>query len=314
MNYSRIVRAIEEMPWAIQPAKLEAIIEMIELRARGIDDRVAEEIRKPAVEASIVAAKSGGAIAVLPIFGTILQRMNLMSDFSGGTSTEKFTQSFRAALADNSVKSILLNVDSPGGSVYGVDELATEIFKARGQKPIVAVANSLAASAAYWLASAADELSVTPSGEVGSIGVFSAHFDESRLIEAMGVKATLISAGKFKTEGNPYEPLSEEARAAIQSRVDEYYGSFVDAVARNRASTSKRVAGGFGQGRVVGAAQAIELGMADKVATFDQVLTRLGAGPVARTAARSSAEEIDFRRRRLRATLGYPAGMEALKG
>ena len=302
-TYTHILKAIYEMPWAIQREKLAAIVELVHLRAQGVEIPFADADRPPMMAAMAAPARSGGSVAILSLFGTISQRMNVMSDFSGGTSTEKFTQSFRTAMADSSVKAVVLNVDSPGGTIYGVDELATEVFKARGQKQIVAIANSLSASAAYWIASAAEEFNVTPGGEVGSIGVFAAHTDESKSAEMEGVKTTLISAGKFKTEGNPYEPLSDEARAAMQTRVDDYYGMFVDAVARNRGVTAGRVKTGYGQGRVMGAADALKAGLVDRVATLDQVLGRLGVTGPARTAARGMSAET--RQRRLRAAAGY---------
>ncbi|MCC7371633.1 MAG: S49 family peptidase, partial [Chloroflexi bacterium] len=148
------------------------------------------------------------------------------------------------------------------------------------------------ASAAYWIASSADEIVVTPSGEVGSIGVFTAHEDISAALEAEGVTVTLISAGKYKTEGNPFEPLSEEARGAIQARVDDYYSMFVRAVARGRGVKPADVRGGFGQGRVVGADEAVRLGMADRVGTMAQTVERLAGR---RGGAGSRAE--DERRR-----------------
>lgn len=302
-TYSHILKAIYEMPWAIQQEKLAAIVEMVHLRANGLETSFADAERAPVMAAMSAPARNGGSVAILPIFGTISQRMNVMSDFSGGTSTEKFTTSFRQAMADSSVKAIVLNVDSPGGTIYGVDELASEIYKARGEKRVVAIANSLSASAAYWIGSAAEEFSVTPGGEVGSIGVFAAHMDESTALAAEGIKTTLISAGKYKTEGNPYEPLSEEARTAMQSRVDDYYGMFVDAVARNRGVTAGRVKTGYGQGRVMGAQDALKAGMVDRVATLDQTLARLGVTAPARTAARGMSAET--RMRRLRAAAGY---------
>jgi len=142
-----------------------------------------------------------------------------------------------------------------------VDELATEIFNARGVKPVIAQVNAYAASAAYWIASAAEEMVVTPSGEVGSIGVFALHEDVSQLMEREGIKPTLISAGTFKVEGNPYEPLTDDAKAAIQDDVNAYYDMFVRAVARNRGAALKTVREGFGQGRMVRSDQAVSLGM-----------------------------------------------------
>jgi len=194
---------------------------------------------------------------------------------------------------------VVLDVDSPGGAVNGVEELADEMLRARGQKPVVAVANTLAASAAYWIATAADEVVVTPSGEVGSIGVFAVHEDFSAALEAAGIRVSLVSAGKYKMEGNPYEPLGDEGRAALQERVDDYYGMFVGAVARGRGVAAKDVREGFGQGRLVGARQAVELGMADRVATLDETLDRV-ARRVAGNRSRRGALSLEARRRRLR--------------
>jgi capsid assembly protease len=236
--------------------------------------------------------QAGAGVAVLPVLGTISHRMGMFSASSGGTSTEALTREFRSLLADSSVSAIVLDVDSPGGSADGIDELATEIFKARGKKPITAVANTLMASAAYWLAASADEIVVSPSAEVGSIGVLAAHEDRSALMEKLGVKVSLVSAGKYKTEGNPFEPLSDEARANIQKRVDEAYGRFVRAVARGRSVPVDTVRNGFGEGRVVSAREAVRLGMADRVATIDEVIATMpttSASSAASTNARLGA-------------------------
>jgi signal peptide peptidase SppA len=173
------------------------------------------------------------------------------------------------------VGQILIDIDSPGGSVYGVVELADEIQSARSQKRIVAVANSLAASAAYWIGCSASEFYVTPGGEVGSIGVWQAHQDYSQALDEAGVKTTLISAGKFKVEGNPYSPLNDEAQSFMQSRVDEYYAAFTKAVARGRGVPISQVREGMGQGRVLGAAAALAQNMVDGIATFNDVLKQM---------------------------------------
>jgi signal peptide peptidase SppA len=223
------------------------------------------------------ASSAGAGIAVLPLYGVITQRGNMVEDISGpgSTSTQKFTSALRQVLADDTVAQILIDIDSPGGSVYGVSELAAEIMKARTQKPVVAVANSLAASAAYWIGCAAGEFYVTPGGEVGSIGVWQAHFDYSKALEGDGVKPTLISAGKFKVEGNPYVPLDLEALSFMQSRVDDYYNAFAKAVAKGRGLTVNDVREGMGEGRVLGADAALAAKMVDGVATFDEVLAKM---------------------------------------
>lgn len=292
-RYPHVVSFVRETPWALRPEKLAVITDLIRFRAEG-GTLTPDQIQARIGAATAPEARTAGAVAVLPVFGVIAQRLNLMMEMSGGTSTERLAARFREALADPNVGAIVLQVDSPGGSVFGVEELASLIHRSRGEKPIVAVADSEAASAAYWIAAQADELVVTPSGEVGSIGVWAAHEDLSRLIDAEGVTVTLISAGKYKIEGNPYEPLGEEARAAMQGRVDDYYGMFVKAVARGRGVEASAVRSGFGEGRMVGAAQAVKLGMADRVATLDETIARLAGGRSARNGRRAEAGLADL--------------------
>jgi ClpP class serine protease len=148
-------------------------------------DRVLRDTRR-----QTSAAISGGGIAVIPIYGVITQRGNMVDDVSGPgmVSTQIVTQMLRQAVADEAVSQILLDIDSPGGSVYGVSELGDAILSASAQKPVVAIANSLAASAAYWVGSQAGEFYVTAGGEVGSIGVWQAHQDYSKAMDEAGVK------------------------------------------------------------------------------------------------------------------------------
>jgi capsid assembly protease len=301
LKYERIMGAVTALPWAILPAKLAAIQAVLLLRAQG--ERLTEEEIQARVGAALArpAVVGGGAgLAVLPLVGTIVPRGGMFTEASGAVSVSQFAQQLRQALSDPDIGAIVIDVDSPGGQVGGVAELADELFAARGRKPIVAQVNHLAASAAYWLASAADQVVVSPSGEVGSIGVFAMHQDVSQALEREGVRVNLISAGRYKVEGNPFGPLTDEARQAMQGRVDEYYEMFVSAVARQRGAKRSDVRDGFGEGRVVGAAQAVRLGMADRVATLDETVARLAGG---RRRGRMSAS-VDFRRRRLRLAEG----------
>lgn len=279
-RYSHILTAVANSPWAIEASKWATIVDLLALRASGA------RLDPDQIKARLGAAGSSpprspqavGSVAVLPLRGTLIPRADMMSEMSGATGLEGWTKRFKAAVADPNVGAIVLDVDSPGGSVFGVDEAATAVFEARGSKHIVAVANLEAGSAAYYIASQADELVVTPSGWVGSIGVFGAHQDLSAALEKAGIKTTLISAGKFKTESSPFEPLGADARAAMQARVDEFYGMFVKAVARGRGVSTTAVRNGFGQGRMELASSAVALGMADLVATFDQTVERVARG------------------------------------
>jgi signal peptide peptidase SppA len=293
-RYQQVLRAVSETPWAIRPDKLVVIRELLAMRAAG-ERLTAEEIEaRVGGSSSQRQVSTGGSVAVLPVYGVLIPRATLFSEMSGGTSVQQLSETFRALVADDSIGAILLDVDSPGGMTDLIPEFAAEIRDARGAKPIVAIANTDAASAAYWLAAQADEFVVTPSGMVGSIGVFAAHEDVSALQEMMGVKTTLVSAGKFKTETNPFEPLSDEARSALQDRVDPFYGMFVDDVAAGRGVTSAVVRNGFGEGRVVTATDAVAQGMADRVDTFEATVERLivqaANGAPGRTAQRAQHE------------------------
>lgn len=276
MKYERVVQYVLETPWAIRPLALGAILDILAYRADGhtfTDEEMAERIG--GAQAAQRKPQRAGSTAVLPLYGPIFPRANLLTEMSGGTSLQKWSAQFKAMDADSKISNIVLDVASPGGSVELVPETAEVIRSA--STPVTAVANTQAASAAYWLAAQADEIVVTPSGEVGSIGVWTAHDDFSRHDRNLGVETTLISAGKYKTEANPWEPLGEEARAALQKAVDEFYGMFVDDVAKGRGTSTAKVIGGYGEGRMVLARDSVREGMADRVATLDQVISDLAS-------------------------------------
>ena len=235
------------------------------------------------------AARSAtGSIAVLGLYGPIMQRAGMMDMCTGGTSTQAFTQSLRSAMTDDTVSQILIDIDSPGGSVFGVAELAAEIRAARGTKPIIGVANSMAASAAYWIGSACSEFYCTPSGQVGSIGVIAAHEDVSKALEAEGVNVTLITAGKYKAEGSPYGPLDEEALRSIQSDIDGYYADFTSAVAKGRGVSVDAVRSDMGQGRMLRGDAAMSAKMIDGVMNFDDVVKKMQRSAKASAGGRSA--------------------------
>lgn len=219
---------------------------------------------------------SKGAIGVLPIRGPISQRANLFTMIFGGATAEAISQQMRQMISDPNIKAIVMDIDSPGGSVAGMTELAAEIRDMRGSKPLVAVANSLMASAAYWLGSQADEVVVSPSGLMGSIGVFSLHLDMSKAMEQEGVKPTFIQFGENKTAGNPLEPLSDAARGEMQRIVDAAGHDFVRDVANGRKVTQATVMEDFGQGLMFTAKEAVRRGLADREATLSDVLADLG--------------------------------------
>lgn len=280
MKHPHIVAEFAATPWAMMPERINAFAAAIQRhqgdQPRAMDDEgTGQRINAWDARKAEARKQASGGIAVLPLYGTIMQRANMMTDWCGGTSTMQFAAAFDDAMADSTIGSILIDIDSPGGSVYGVGELADKIIKARGQKLIIGYANSLAASAAYWVGAACSELYVTPGGEVGSIGVWMAHEDWSKNMDDQGVKVTLISAGKFKTEGNPYEPLASDAQGFMSGRVEDYYNAFSKGVAKGRNVGIAQVRDGMGQGRVLGADAALAEKMVDGICTFDDVVKKM---------------------------------------
>lgn len=204
--------------------------------------------------------------------------LGLQGALSNRGSMASFRASLARAVANADVGTIVLDVDSPGGTVAGTAETAAAVAEAAGQKRVIAVADSLMASAAYWIGAQASEVVVSPSAEVGSIGVLAVHMDLSKALEDFGVKTTIMRSTPFKAEGSPFEPLTEEARASIMGSVNEAHDDFVRAVAAGRGVSLTKVREDFGQGRVVSAQRAVAVGMADRVATMTEVLAGLTAG------------------------------------
>lgn len=246
-------------------------------------------------EASAPEPTQERGVAVIPLSGLITPFPSLLSlMFGGGGGLQTFRARVRAATADTQVSAIVLNVNSPGGLTSLVPEAAADVRAARQAKPVVAVANTLATSAAYWIASQAGEVVVTPSGRVGSIGVFALHEDVSRMEDEEGVTITYIAAGKFKVERNRDQPLSDEAREAWQREIETVYGSFVADVAKGRGVSTQQAQSGFGQGRTVLAADARNAGMADRVATLEDTLARVARRrPAGRAGQHPGAESGD---------------------
>ena len=276
-KYTNVLRAISETPWAILPSKLDEIVQVVALRAEGrrlSDEEVAERLAGlPRHENRPQSAPP--MIAVLPLYGALVPRADMFTRMSGATSMVEFGRLFQAALENPQITAILLDVDSPGGTVAGTPELAAQIFEARGTKPIVAIANTMATSGAYYIATQADEVVASPSALLGSIGIVTVHTSFARMDEMAGVDVTVIRSGEFKAETNPFEQLSDEAKAHIQEISDEAHQDFLAAVARGRGISPLDVATKYGAGRVVTAEMALGAGMVDRIASFEKTVARL---------------------------------------
>jgi signal peptide peptidase SppA len=276
------VLSVLNSPWAIAPEKYAQIRDLYEFHLHADKSNIAAKIA--AAEAQIGRPMVNqyrtlevvDGVGILAINGVLAKRMNLMSAFSGGTSTQLLQRDFSQAMQDPLVHSILLVIDSPGGEVDGTQEFCNQIFESRGTKRIVAVCEGMMASAAYWIGSSADELYISSgTTQVGSIGVVAAHTDMSKAEANRGVKVTEISAGKYKRIVSEHAPLSDEGRADLQDKVDQIYTVFVDDVARNRGVSSEKVLSEMAEGRIFIGQKSVDVGLVDGKRTTQQALQQL---------------------------------------
>lgn len=277
-DYGRIITKIGQTPWLITPEGLQLVLDIIESRINNgpLDDREFQ-MRVNGHDGGDQISQIVNGVGILPIQGPIFGKSNLMTQMSGATSLEMLQSEFRALMSDNKVHSVLLDVDSPGGTSDLVKEFADELYAARDNKPVYSIANTLSGSAAYYLMSQATASYATPSALVGSIGVYTVHEDQSGADAQAGRKFTYVSAGKYKTEANPHEPLSQEATEHRQSVADEIYEEFLTAVARGRNIDPESVRNGYGEGRVLTATKALESGMIDGVFPYETLVNAIAA-------------------------------------
>jgi len=211
--------------------------------------------------------------AVISVHGVLTHRPDIISMlFGDGTDYMTIREQFQAALDDDDYDRIILDVDSPGGEVAGLFDLADDIYNARGKKPIIAVLNEVGYSAAYGLASSADRVYAPRTGGAGSIGVIAVHVDQSKYDENLGVAYEVIKAGEKKNDFDPHSPLSSDARARIQAVIDADYELFVNLVARNR-KLDPSVVRGQEAGLYIGKG-AVEAGLIDAVQSWKQVASK----------------------------------------
>ncbi|WP_375780858.1 S49 family peptidase [Bradyrhizobium sp. ma5] len=253
-------------------SKVTSIDALVALEVGALADCLARAEQRQALAAAVAAQASSSAskIALVSVMGALTPR----GSWYGSSLSDIAAQVMRAA-DDQDVAGIVVNVDSPGGTVSGTVEAASAVAAAAAKKPVIAIANTLAASAAYWIASQAGELVMTPSADVGSIGAMIMHQDISGWLDQVGIKMTIVRSEQSpnKNEAHPFAPLSDEARAYLQGRANEAGADFVKAVANGRRVSQTKVREEFGQGRMVGAREAVARGMADRIATLDQVMS-----------------------------------------
>jgi signal peptide peptidase SppA len=222
-------------------------------------------------------AVTNASIAVVPVLGPLVARGDWLTELFGASVYGEVGEAIETALTDPAVRGVVMEIDSPGGEVAGMFDLVDRLtsLRAAAGKPLWAVASESATSAAYAIASAAERIYVTRTGEVGSIGIVAAHLDQSSADAKAGLAWTFIHAGAHKLDGNPHQPLSDPARAAIQADVDALYGELVDLVARNRnlaPETVRATEAAIYRGRA-----GVAIGLADRIGTVETALADMNA-------------------------------------
>jgi signal peptide peptidase SppA len=216
-------------------------------------------------------------VALINVFGSLVNRGAWIGARSGMTSYEGLKYQLAAAAADRDVTSIILDIDSPGGEAVGAFEVADAVRAASKSKDVVAVVNGMAASAAYAIASGAPTIITTASGISGSIGVVLMHADYSHALHDKGITPTLIHAGARKVDGSPYKPLTDDVKAELKAEVDSFYDLFVGSVAQGRKGKMTDAQIRATQARTYIGADAVKVGLADAVGTFETVLADMSA-------------------------------------
>jgi signal peptide peptidase SppA len=273
LNLPHIAARVFGTPLMMARAKLEVILGALAPRFSGSALQAIEHQADPAPLMSVTAK----GIAVIPVIGTLVARSGYLDAASGLQAYGEIGETIAAAMDDPTVRGVILDMDSPGGEVGGLFDLVDRIraSKAASGKPLWAVANESALSAAFAIASTADRLYVTRTAEVGSVGVVAVHVDETGADAKAGLAWTFVFAGERKVDANPHAPLSEQARAAIQADIDRLYGEFCTLVAANRRTSIEAVQAT--EAAILRGELAIRAGLADRIGTLDQAIAEMAA-------------------------------------
>ena len=218
-------------------------------------------------------AEKRGNVAVVPISGPIFRYANLFTEFSGATSLGMLSLDFQKALEDDSVSSILLYPDSPGGQVNGTNEFADMVHRANQIKPVVAYVGGTAASAAYWAISGSREIVVDDTACLGSIGVVATFRDDSKARKDMGIETIEIVSSASPNKRPDIK--TKEGKALVLSELDALADVFIAKVAKHRGVSEEQVRSDFGQGGVFIGAHAVEAGLADRTGSFEALIEEM---------------------------------------
>jgi signal peptide peptidase SppA len=288
-DFTHLAGRLFGTPLLFDPRKLESIIPIFQKKLNGEDaDNPEGEYNSGSAGEPIVTQSNG--VAVISIIGSLVRRGSWIDAYSGLISYHEILEMMACAMNDARVRGIMLQVDSFGGEAAGCFELCDELVKFRGRgKPIFASADVNALSAGYAIASCSDKLFVAPSGALGSIGVVAVHMERSIQNEMMGLTYNVFAAGNRKADGNPYEKLAPEAARKLQISLEKTQETFARMVENNRPGLTFQQILDM-EGQWYDADEALTLGLADEVATYEQAFLALAASIAPAPAAQPPRE------------------------
>lgn len=276
------------VPLLLEPGKAQVVLQVLQSRiADNLSIEAMDEIDASQVEASdftgsrrradggFSLGRRAGAVGIVSVQGSLVNRGAWVGANSGLMSYEGIAAQLDALRADDEIRSVIMDIDSPGGEATGMFGLAEKVRALNAVKPVTAVVNDIAASAAYGIASGAGQIVISPTSMIGSIGVVLVHLDHSGELEKKGVKATIIHAGANKADGHPFGPLSDAVKSGLQSRVNTLYDRFLEAVSEGRGTRLSADQARQTEANVFIGQEAIDRNLADRVGTFDSVLAEL---------------------------------------
>ncbi|MCZ4270725.1 S49 family peptidase [Maritalea porphyrae] len=276
--------------WAMSQDRVETILSIAarenEVSKEQIEELKALEKQKSDMYDGSYRLRVIDDVAVLDIEGPLFKKANMFQAMSGACSYEMLAKDFNSAFEASEINGIILNEDTPGGTVAGCDEFAQMIYEARGKKPIISYVSGMACSAGYWIGSAADEIVVSEASQVGSIGVVIGIEDNAERRKAQGIKSYEFVSSNAPNKRPDYD--TDKGKAEVQRRADDLEAVFLSNVAKHRDTTVENIIKNFGAGGVEVGANAVEKGMADVVASFDYVLSQLSKSGSRRTSNRST--------------------------
>lgn len=254
--------------WAITENHLQAMIDRLP-EAFGQHKNAASFVENPEDRDDF---KLRDGVAIIPVTGPITKRGSFYSFLYGGTPLTQLTDIFMDAISQRDVEAIVFDIDSPGGTITGLEAFADLVFNHRGVKPMAAFAGGMMTSAAYWIGSAADRIVTEKTSDVGSIGVLMIHHDWSKEDEKMGLKRTILKSGKYKALGNDAEPLSDLAQKTFKAELEYVHGLFVDAALTRNRGMRDIPDPDVAEAKIYIGQQAVDVGLADKIGSIDTAI------------------------------------------